>query len=98
MAVIGYQCAACGTGLPIATPLPWRCPREQGDRHHVLEILDDGGAFVRDVGEDNPFIRYRAQMAWWAFGRSHGMGDDELVGLVVDLDENVLRWPAWDSP
>lgn len=89
MAVIGYQCAACGTGLPIATPLPWRCPREQGDRHHVLEILDDGGAFVCDDDEDNPFVRYRTQMAWWAFGRSHGMGDDELVGLVVDLDESV---------
>ena len=87
MAVIGFQCAACGAGVPIATPLPWRCPREHGDRHHVLFIQDDGGIFVIDDLEDNPFIRYRTQMAWWAFGRSRGMGDDELVGLVNDLDE-----------
>lgn len=89
MAVIGWQCAACGTGVPIATVFPWRCPRETGDRHHILMIEDDGGAFVSDDDEPNPFVRYRTQMAWWAFGRSQGMGDDELVGLVLDLDECV---------
>ena len=91
MAVIGWQCAACGTGVPIATVLPWRCPREDGDRHHVLLIQDDGGTFVSDDDEVNPFVRYRTQMAWWAFGRSRGMGDDDLVGLVVDADECVAE-------
>lgn len=89
MAAIGLQCATCGAAVPVATVLPWRCPREHGDRHHVLLIQDDGGVFVSDDQEENPFIRYRTQMAWWAFGRSRGMGDDELVGLVNDLDEWV---------
>lgn len=89
MAVIGLQCAACGASVPIATALPWRCPSERGDRHHVLLIRDDGGEFVSDGLENNPFIRYRSQMAWWAFGRSRGMADAELVGLVNDLDDWV---------
>lgn len=89
MAVIGLQCATCRTQVPIATALPWRCPLERGDRHHVLILQDDGGVFVSDEQEDNPFVRYRAQMAWWAFGRSRGLDDAELVGLVNDLDEWV---------
>lgn len=89
MAVIGLQCATCGTLVSITTALPWRCPEENGDRHHVLLIQDDGGNFASDDLEDNPFIRYRTQMAWWAFGRSRGLDDAELVGLVRDLDELV---------
>lgn len=89
MAVIGFQCKACGASVPIATPLPWRCPREGGDRHHVLLIIDDGGPFLSDGLEVNPFIRYRSQMAWWAFGRSRGLADADLVGLANDLDELV---------
>ena len=89
MAVIGLRCAACGTGVPIATALPWRCPRERGDRHHVLLIEDDGGVFESDETAGNPFIRYRTQMAWWSFGRSRGLADDELVGLASDLDELI---------
>lgn len=54
-------------------------------------IQDDGGTFVSDDDEVNPFVRYRTQMAWWAFGRSRGMGDDDLVGLVVDVDECVAE-------
>ena len=89
MAVIGFQCATCGCGVPIATALPWRCPSEHGDRHHVLLIQDDGGIFIGDEEHSTPFIRYRMQMAWWAFGRSRGLGDDELVRLVTDTDELV---------
>jgi len=89
MAVIGFQCATCNATVPIATALPWRCPRENGDRHHVLLIQDDGGVFIGDDKHRNPFIRYRMQMAWWAFGRSRGLSDDELVRLVIDIDELV---------
>lgn len=89
MAIIGYRCARCGAGLPVSTLMPWRCPNESGDRHHVLVLQDDGGRFVTDDDEPNPFVRYRHQMAWWAFGRSHGMADDELVTLVNDLDADV---------
>ncbi len=90
MAIIGFRCARCGAGVPVSTLMPWRCPNEHGDRHHVLLLEDDGGPFISDVGEINPFIRYRHQMAWWAFGRSRGMGDDELVGLVNDLDNELV--------
>lgn len=69
--------------------MPWRCPNESGDRRHVLLLEDDGGPFVCDEVEDNPFVRYRHQMAWWAFGRSRGMADDELVGLVNDVDDDI---------
>jgi len=89
MAIIGYRCARCGAGLPVSTLMPWRCPLESGDRRHVLLLEDDGGAFVADELDDNPFIRFRHQAAWWAFGRSRGMADDELVGLVNDLDEEI---------
>jgi threonine synthase len=70
--------------------MPWRCPHETGDRRHVLLLEDDGGPFVADELDDNPFVRFRHQMAWWAFGRSRGMADDELVGLVNDLDEELM--------
>ncbi len=90
MASIGYRCARCGTGVPVSTFMPWRCPHESGDRRHVLLIEDDGGPFVTDDLEAHPFIRYRHQMAWWAFGRSRGMADDELVGLVNDLDDELI--------
>lgn len=70
--------------------MPWRCPHETGDRRHVLLLEDDGGPFVADELGDNPFVRFRHQMAWWAFGRSRGMADDELVGLVNDLDEELM--------
>lgn len=90
MAVIGYRCARCGAGVPVSTFMPWRCPNEHGDRHHVLFVEDDGGAFIRDDTQENPFVRYRHQMAWWAFGRSRGMADDELVGLVNDLDDALI--------
>lgn len=91
MAIIGFRCARCGAGLPVSTFMPWRCPNESGDRQHVLLLEDDMGPFFVDDIDSNPFIRYRHQMAWWAFGRSRGMADDELVGLVNDLDEAIIE-------
>lgn len=90
MAIIGYRCVRCGTGVPVSTFMPWRCPNESGDRHHVLLLQDDGGPFVADETDPNPFVRYRHQMAWWAFGRSRGMADDEIVGLVNDLNDDIV--------
>lgn len=89
MAIIGLRCARCAADVPVSAAMPWRCPHETGDRRHVLLLEDDGGLFVVDEDEIDPFVRYRHQMAWWAFGRSRGLADAELVGIVRDMSELV---------
>ncbi len=75
--------------------MPWRCPYESGDRHHVLVI--EGGEFAgsttRAVFRDdlNPFVRYLDRLAVYEFGRTRGLDDETIIAIVRDLDERVAR-------
>jgi threonine synthase len=55
---------------------------------HVLRIEADGAALSPD-DHDNPFIAYRARMAWHGFAMANGMCDADAVALVADLDKAV---------
>ena len=71
--------------VEISRPLSWTCPRAtEADPFHVLEFVDNGATPTIEIdrGENNPFVRYRERMGWWAFARANGMSDDETVGLA----------------
>jgi threonine synthase len=97
MAVTGFRCAACGAFVGVDSFAPWRCPRETGDRRHVLLIEDDGivhesdPASTAEIEEPNPFVRFRHRMAWYAFARSRGMSDRDIVELVRITDDAIAK-------
>ena len=81
--------------------MPWRCPIESGDRHHVLLIEHDASPsqvvhdVLRDVFRDvfrddpNPYVRYLDRLALHRFGRARGLDDDAIVDVVTELDRRV---------
>jgi len=75
--------------VAIDTPLPWRCPYESGDRHHVL-VID--GTFTNPVtvrDDPNPFVRYLDRLAVAEFARSHDLTIDGMIDVVHELDARV---------
>lgn len=88
------RCAACREVLGIGTPLPWRCPNERGDRHHVLliesEPVDEG--LLRETARDpNPFVRYAPRLAWWEFVHAHGWSDAQALDAIRLTDARVAE-------
>lgn len=88
------RCAACHEVLAIDTPLPWRCPHEHGDRHHVLLLETSpntvGDDIAREIESDqNPFVRYAPRLAWWDFVHAHGWSDAQAVDALRLTDEKV---------
>lgn len=88
-----FRCATCHHVVPIDTVMPWRCPFESGDRHHVL-LIENGapqsGVFPDVFRDDpNPFVRYLDRLALYEFARSLGLDDERIVSIVRDLDERV---------
>ena len=82
-------CAACGAKVAIDEAMSWRCPNARGnDRHHVLHI-DQPIAPLRAVDHENPYVAFRAYLAWDAFAASRGLSDDERVALIEELDAKV---------
>lgn len=78
--------------VAIDTPLPWRCPYESGDRHHVLVIEGDENPPIFPFRDDaNPFVRYLDRLAVHRFGRARGLDDDAIVAVVAELDRRVAR-------
>ena len=73
--------------------MPWRCPYESGDRHHVLLIENDApqSGFFSEVfcDDPNPFVRYLDRLAVYEFATSLGLNDEGIVNIVRDLDERV---------
>ena len=73
--------------------MPWRCPYESGDRHHVLLIESDVSSprIFDDVFLDdpNPFVRYLDRLAVHEFAKSLGLSDERIVDIVRDLDERI---------
>ena len=86
-AVTGWRCAACGTELPIATPLPWRCPNGD-DRHHVLQIVSTPG-HLEPTDDPNPFVAYGHLLAWQAFAQANGMSPERCADLTRETDARV---------
>jgi threonine dehydratase len=86
--ITGWRCAACGAEVSIATALPFRCPNDRGDRHHVLMAVG-ATAPVEVVDDPNPFVAFDAGFAWAAFAAAHGMDAAARAALVRDLDQRV---------
>ncbi len=87
--VQSLRCAACGTRVPIETPLSWRCPNAIGDdRHHVL-LIESDVAPLRRGKHRNPFIAFRRYLAWDAFAHAHGMSETDRDALISELDAQI---------
>ena len=72
--------------------MPWRCPYETGDRHHVLVIENDeriDGSTALFLDDPNPFVRYLDRLAAYRFGRALGLADENVVDIVRDLDDRI---------
>lgn len=85
----GFVCATCGTRVAIDAVHPWRCPRESGDRHHVLLLVSDASV-APAIDDENPFVRFGPRMAWWAFARSRGFSEEQCVSLVREVDQRLI--------
>ena len=87
------RCATCSHVVAIDTTMPWRCPYESGDRHHVLVIEGEEptpgvSPFLDDP---NPFLRYLDRLAFRGYAGSAGLDDEALISLVRELDARVER-------
>lgn len=85
----GFTCATCAEKVSVNTFAPWRCPNENGDRHHVL-LIDEINELIVDSNA-NPFIAFRRNMLWWQFATSHGMTDEQTIALVQRIDDAIAR-------
>ncbi len=84
-------CVGCGAIAP--SDAPFACPRRGGDAdvEHVLRRAwrGDPPESLRGDDDDNPFVRYRHLLFAYPFGRSRGLDDEALTGLVRELDAAV---------
>jgi threonine dehydratase len=93
--ILGWRCAVCGTGVDLADPRPFTCPRATpDDRHHVLHPvtgpLESGPDRLDDA---NPFVAYAPRMSWWGFGRAHGMSEAALMEIAVEVTDGFAVTP-----
>lgn len=91
--ITGFRCASCGAEVGIDTPMPWRCPRvhpDEGGRHHVLIVVDDG-APARAVADPDPFVAFGDRLAWRAFARSHGMSSQRCDELTREVGAAIAH-------
>ena len=84
-------CGGCGAAPN--DPLVFACPnagRGDGVDHVLRRVLDlDAVGFPAEAGVRNPFVRYRSLLHPYHLGRSHGLSDEELAGLISELDARV---------
>jgi len=85
----GFTCATCAEKVSVDTFAPWRCPNENGDRHHVL-LIDDNDQHVVE-SHHNPFIAFRRNMLWWQFAIARGMSDEQAISLVQRVDDEIAQ-------
>ena len=85
----GFTCATCAETVSVDTFAPWRCPNEQGDRHHVLLINENDQHVVES--HHNPFIAFRRNMMWWQFAQARGMSDERAIALVQSVDDEIAK-------
>jgi threonine synthase len=90
--IVPQVCAGCGEVVPVEEPFPFRCPLAKvgDDVDHVLARREPGSGTRFPAGNElNPFVRYRELSYSWQFGRARGIGDEEYVALVEELDARV---------
>jgi threonine synthase len=86
-----WRCAVCGTRVPLDTALSWRCPNATAeDRRHVL-MLEQPMRPLRGTGDPNPFVAFRAYLAWDVFAESLGMSPESRDALIREVDELVSK-------
>lgn len=86
-----WKCAVCGTQVPLETALSWRCPNATAvDRRHVL-MLEQPMRPLRGTGDPNPFVAFRAYLAWDVFAESLGMSPESRDALIREVDELVAK-------
>lgn len=91
--IAAWRCAVCDATLDIATPLAWSCPnRTPDDPHHVMHLLT-GGAEPAPGDDPNPYVTYRARMAWHAFAVANGMTDAATRALAADVAAGFIVTP-----
>jgi len=84
-----WRCAVCGAETDVAQPFGWRCPAASADdRHHAPQLVQPI-APLRSTGDRNPFLAFRAYLAWDEFAASLGLDDAARVALVDELDVAV---------
>ena len=88
--VIGIRCAVCGTNVALDTPLVSQCPYAHADdSRHILSFLTQKSEKNTVVDADNPFIRFREQLAVDAFGEAIGIGISQRCELIEELDASI---------
>ena len=93
--ITGWRCAACAAEMSIATALPFRCPNDRGDRHHVLMAVG-ATAPVDAVDDPNPFVAFDAGFAWAAFAAAHGMDAAARAALAGGFAHaRMVQASAW---
>ena len=85
----GFTCATCAEKVSVDTFAPWRCPNENGDRHHVL-LIDESDQHIVE-SHPNPFIAFRRNMLWWQFAMANGMTDGQTITLVQCIDDAITK-------
>ena len=85
----GFTCATCAEKVSVDTFAPWRCPNENGDRHHVL-LIDESDQHIVE-SHPNPFIAFRRNMLWWQFATANGMTDEQTIALVQRIDDAITK-------
>ena len=85
----GFTCATCAETVSVDTFAPWRCPNENGDRHHVL-LIDQSDQHIVE-SHPNPFIAFRRNMLWWQFATANGMTDEQTIALVQRIDDAITK-------
>jgi threonine synthase len=89
MAVTGWQCATCGSEVPIATPLAFRCPNATADDpRHVMQIVSSPRVSPPER-QTNTFVTDDQNLAWAAFAAAQGMDRARRNELVEALDAEI---------
>ncbi len=88
--IAGFRCRVCGAHVDIGRAYSWRCPNASADdRRHVLDIVTTTVPAAGGRVGDNPFVSYRAALAFDAFAAANGMTAAAREALIVETDELV---------
>ena len=93
---MNWVCAACGTEVPVTTPLSWRCPAAGDDRRHVLHLRAEPVP-LRGGDDPNPFVAFRRYLAWDRFAEGLGLDEEARTSLVRSLDDLDRSLVSWKS-
>ncbi len=94
-APVALVCSGCGHRAPSGEPYPYRCPNASsgdGADHVMTRVVDP--SLLRFPEEPpsegrNPFLAFRRLFYSYHQARSHGLSDEEYVGLAERLDRAV---------